>query len=294
MVTPDYLKLNYKHMEDLLMVRTFSILGGMLVISTIAARLNKTYETFWEKFFTIFGFIGSLILILVYEDIFPHNLIACGIFSAFGGWSLGPTIGYIGERFKWRKFLKDKGVKSKNLNNKSGFWGRKENKHIVYYYEGDEENYFGIKSDTMLKLEDDFKTNVLAFDTDPYNQAWQNVVFQTLIATSLSIFITLLIVYITPTDFGFLEPFLFISLSALVILRLLNYYIFKSDRKRLLYCYAGIVIFTLYLIFDFNRLEQANANGDSSWGTAVDIAIALYLDIINLFLDILQAMAENQ
>ena len=180
------------------------------------------------------------------------------------------------------------------MNNKSGFWGRKENKHIVYYYEGDEENYFGIKSDTMLKLEDDFKTNVLAFDTDPYNQAWQNVVFQTLIATSLSIFITLLIVYITPTDFGFLEPFLFISLSALVILRLLNYYIFKSDRKRLLYCYAGIVIFTLYLIFDFNRLEQANANGDSSWGTAVDIAIALYLDIINLFLDILQAMAENQ
>ena len=70
--------------------------------------------------------------------------------------------------------------------------------------------------------------------------------------------------------------------------------IFKSDRQRLLYCYAGIVIFTLYLIFDFNRLEQANANGDSSWGTAVDIAVALYLDIINLFLDILQAMAENQ
>ena len=59
MVNPDYLKLNYKYMEDLLMVRTFSILGGMLVISTIAARLNKTYETFWEKFFTIFGFFGS-------------------------------------------------------------------------------------------------------------------------------------------------------------------------------------------------------------------------------------------
>ena len=46
------------------------------------------------------------------------------------------------------------------MNNKSGFWGRKENKHIVYYYEGDEENYFGIKSDAMLKLEDDFKKNV--------------------------------------------------------------------------------------------------------------------------------------
>ena len=33
-------------MEDLLMIRTFSIVGGMLIISTIAARINKAYETF--------------------------------------------------------------------------------------------------------------------------------------------------------------------------------------------------------------------------------------------------------
>ena len=127
-------------MEDLLMVRTFSIVGGMLVISSIGARLNKAYETFWEKFWTILGFFLSLVLIIIYSDTFPHNLIACGIFSAFGGWSLGPSIGYIGERFKWRKYLKDKGVKSKDLNRHSGFWGTTEEKHIVYYFEGDEEN----------------------------------------------------------------------------------------------------------------------------------------------------------
>ena len=35
------------------------------------------------------------------------------------------------------------------------------------------------------------------------------------------------------------------------------------------------------------------ANGDESWGTAVQIAVSIYLDIINLFLYILQALAES-
>ena len=50
------------------MVRTFSIVGGMLVISSIGARLNKAYETFWEKFWTILGFFLSLVLIIIYFD----------------------------------------------------------------------------------------------------------------------------------------------------------------------------------------------------------------------------------
>ena len=60
------------------MIRTFSIVGGMLIISTIAARVNKAYETFTEKFITIFGAFASLFLIMYFGDIYPHNLIACG------------------------------------------------------------------------------------------------------------------------------------------------------------------------------------------------------------------------
>ena len=48
------------------MVRTFSIVGGMLIISTIGARLNKAYETFWEKLSTMIGLFLSLILIFIY------------------------------------------------------------------------------------------------------------------------------------------------------------------------------------------------------------------------------------
>jgi len=44
------------------------------------------------------------------------------------------------------------------------------------------------------------------------------------------------------------------------------------------------------LVYDFNRLEKAVAQGDESWGTAVKIAMALYLDIINLFAYILELL----
>ncbi len=276
------------------MIRTFSIVGGMLIISTIAARFNKAYETFTEKFITIIGAFGSLFLIIYFGDIYPHNLIACGLLSGFLGWSLGPTIGYIGERFKWRKFLKDKGVKSKDLNKPSGFWGTTEEKHIVYYFEGDEENYFELKSDRMRELEDDFRNNVLAIDDDPYNQKWQNIVFQALISTCTAVFITLLVVYLSPIDFSFLGLILFISLCALLVMRILNYFIFKSPKQMLYQSYVGVVIFVLYLIYDFDRLEKANANGDASWDTAINIAVSLYLDIINLFIELLVALSENQ
>ena len=40
---------------NLLMSRTFLILGGMLIITTITARLNKAYETSTELFITVGG-----------------------------------------------------------------------------------------------------------------------------------------------------------------------------------------------------------------------------------------------
>jgi FtsH-binding integral membrane protein len=281
-------------MEDLLMVRTFGIVGCMLIISTITARLNKTYETFTEKLLTILGAFASIIMVRVFGDIYPNNIIACVFLSGFVGWSLGPTIGYIGQKFKWNKFLKDKGVKRKDINNKSGFWGTNDNKHYVYYYEGDDENYFELKSDKMRELEDDFNENVLSVDGDPYNQAWQNVVFQAMLSTCIAVFTTMLVVYISPYNFNFLGLILFISLIALLIMRILNAYIFKSAKQMLYQSYAGIVIFTLYLVYDFDRLKQANIAGDNSWGTAIDIAVNIYLDIINLFIELLIAMSENQ
>jgi|TARA_B110000438_G_scaffold36042_1_gene35777 FtsH-binding integral membrane protein len=133
----------------------------------------------------------------------------------------------------------------------------------------------------MHLIKKTFKEKILLNDKDPYSQQWQNIVFQALIATTSSVFITLLVVYITDIDFGFLGLFLLISLWGLLIINILNAFIFKSIAKRLYLAYAGIVLFNLYLVYDFNRLEQAVARGDQSWETAIRIVISLYLDIIN-------------
>ena len=61
----------------------------------------------------------------------------------------------------------------------------------------------------------------------------------------------------------------------------------------MLSAYAGVVIFTLYLLFDLNTLEKRIEMGDESWGTAIRVSVNLYLDIINLFLDLLKILAEG-
>ena len=100
---------------NLLMSRTFLILGGMLVVTTLSARFNKAYETTLEAVFTIGGTFLFLFMVMIYADSYPLNLVMVAIFSGFIGWSLGPTIAYIGERFKFRKYLKSKAVLSKTV-----------------------------------------------------------------------------------------------------------------------------------------------------------------------------------
>ena len=290
-------------MEDILLVRTFTIIGGMLVITTIFSKINKAYETSAEAWITIIGGFLFFFLTYIYANQYPINLIYAGIFSAFLGWDLGPGIAFLGEKIKFRQYLKKIGVNSKFIYEKStkktheslaDKYFRKQKdftKKLVFYYEKDSSITFAGDSKEMLEIHKQFKEKVTQKDIDSYSEKWQNIVFQALIATTLSVFLTLLVVYITDYDFGFLGIFLFISLFSVIIIELLNYFIFKSTSFRKITACVGIIIFTLYLVYDFNRLEKAVAQGDESWGTAVKIAMALYLDIINLFAYILELLS---
>ena len=254
----------------------------MLLLTTITSRINKAYETNIEFFVTTSGTFLSLFVIYSLGDQFPANIIAVGVFSLFIGWSLGPTIAAIGEDFKFRKYLKDKLVLSQQI-------GHGDDKKTVYYYQSEPDKTFNRYSDEFMRLTLDFEKNVLPHDR--YNREWQNIVFQALLGTTLAVFLTATIVHFTDQDFGFLEPVLFICLLALVVMELLNFFIFKSRRRRLLQAYAGVILFTFYLVFDFNRLEKAIARGDDSWSTAIDLAVNIYLDLINLFIDLLEILA---
>ena len=53
---------------------------------------------------------------------------------------------------------------------------------------------------------------------------------------------------------------------------------------------GGAILFTLYIIVDFNRLIYLENMNVNDWNTAFYMSYTIYLDIINLLLDILDAM----
>ena len=64
---------------------------------------------------------------------------------------------------------------------------------------------------------------------------------------------------------------------------------FANGQRRLI-AIGGAILFTLFLLYDFNRLSILSDKGVNDWETALKIAVSLYLDIINLLLEILEAM----
>ena len=121
-------------MNEVLFFKTFVLVGGMLVITSIAARVNKAYETTQESILTIGGTFLTLFIVWNQADVFPNNLYALAAFSFCIGWSMGPTITMFGESFKFRKYRQKLGLKSKTVQMKKSFWGGDENKKTVYFY----------------------------------------------------------------------------------------------------------------------------------------------------------------
>lgn len=245
-------------MFSLLFARTFIIVGVMLLITAGTARINKAFETAKEMWLTIISTFAILIAVMVFADSYPINLVLVAAFSAVMGWEIGPTIEYYGKRFKQRKFIKNQGISLK-------------------------------KGESLTEEKRAEFENII--NSDPHANEWHNIVFQALLGTALAVLSTAGMVFLTNINFGFLGGFLFIALVILIVMSLLNGFFFHSPLFAMVRAYLGVVIFTLYLLFDFDRLEKMA--GDQSWGAAIDIAINIYLDIINLFLELLQILAES-
>lgn len=284
-------------MYDILFAKTFFIVGFMLIITTFFSRINKAYETTSEALITILGSFASLFAIMFFSENYPTNLILVVIFSGFIGWSLGPTISAIGESFKMKKYLKMAGVKSKTVvTDKKKFidkiFGAEDEKKTMYYEKSNPTELFEIESEKYKSIVDEIKSSN-NFKKDNYHQEWQNVVFQAMSATTIAVIATASIVFTSSIDFSVMGGFLFTALLILIIMGLLNHFIFKSRKFSLVKAYFGVLIFTGYLLYDFDMLKKQMNAGDDSWSTAIQIAVNLYLDIINLFLDILYILAES-
>ena len=119
-------------------------------------------------------------------------------------------------------------------------------------------------------------------------------------ALKIVLLVTLLTGYIGYSDFySFsenigLQYFLLFSLLGLIILSFIRTAVSFSRKATRWQAIFGAVIFSIYLLVDFNLIKKKEGIiGMNNWQTAFDMAFTLYLDIMNLLLEILDAMGNS-
>ena len=76
--------------------------------------------------------------------------------------------------------------------------------------------------------------------------------------------------------------FLFITLLILIIVRLVN--LFTNSISNKILAIIGTILFSLYVLYDTHVILQRNYNGDF-----INASMAYYLDIVNLFTNLLRS-----
>lgn len=94
-------------------------------------------------------------------------------------------------------------------------------------------------------------------------------------------------------DFSFLGRGLFLSLLLLIGFGLIRIFFSIPRWIQRIWAFFGVAVFTGYLLYDFNRLSQLSEHvGANTWPAAIRISISIYLDIINLFLYLLDLLSK--
>ncbi|HMY81137.1 MAG TPA: Bax inhibitor-1 family protein [Candidatus Absconditabacterales bacterium] len=129
---------------------------------------------------------------------------------------------------------------------------------------------------------------ILAPALSHYLKEYPDVVRNAASLTAIITFVMGLAGTMFPNIFSRMGSALFFSLSALVLVRLAGIFIPELN-SFLLIDYIAAGIFSLYIGYDMYRASTVERNLDN----AVDIALSLYLDIINLFLELLKIMSSK-
>jgi len=82
--------------------------------------------------------------------------------------------------------------------------------------------------------------------------------------------------------------FLFYSLLFLILARIVNYFTAKSSTAAKGLTIFGLLLFSVYIIYDTNTILQKNYNGDF-----ITASIDYYLDIINIFVKLVSLNKDH-
>jgi modulator of FtsH protease len=93
----------------------------------------------------------------------------------------------------------------------------------------------------------------------------------------------------TKRDFSGFAPYLFVATIGLLLVMVLNIF-FASALLHSIIMYAGVLIFSFWLIFDVQQAKRY----ENTVGNAIAVTIGIYLNILNIFLFILQILLSFQ
>ncbi len=112
-------------------------------------------------------------------------------------------------------------------------------------------------------------------------------IFPAIIITGIVVAVMMLLATLFPNLFSRMGTALFIALSVSLFAEIIAMlFSFGGD----IFNWIFVVIFSLYIGFDWYRAQQFPKSLDN----AIDCVLDLYLDIINLFLRILQLLSRNR
>lgn len=126
---------------------------------------------------------------------------------------------------------------------------------------------------------------------------WQSVVLALGITVCIVASMTLY-ACVTRTDFTGMGPYLFVALMSMCAVGLMACIMssFGVDVKPMMYVYDGFgaLLFTMYLVYDTQKIMGGTHNVQFDIDEYVFAALNLYLDIINIFIYILELVGDRR
>ena len=112
-------------------------------------------------------------------------------------------------------------------------------------------------------------------------------VYQAIVYTAIITFVMIVLSIIFPNFFSRIGGFLFMCLIGLIIAEITALFLFPGTQN--IFSWLGAILFALYIGHDHWKAQQFPKTLDN----AVDSALDLYLDIINLFLRVLSSKSSS-
>lgn len=116
------------------------------------------------------------------------------------------------------------------------------------------------------------------------------LVLQAFCITAISTFVLAMYAIYSGVEFSCVTAILFNLLIGLVIIIPMQYIIPFGSKTNGVIDFLGIMVFGMYILYDFDSISNRTDYKPEDWAI---VTLELYLDIVNLFLQILKFLSDN-